>query len=63
MSLKFDMEHGVQHGNDNFHCQLLRLMMKADMGNLARLSKAFPNTATVFRAWKAGQEIPDLDYE
>ena len=64
MSLKFDMEHGVQHhGNDNFHSILLRLMMKADMGNMARLARAFPNTAKVFKAWKDGEEVPDLEYD
>lgn len=63
MSLKDDMEHGVFSGADNFHAQLLRIMMKADSGNLGRLSRAFPHTAKVLSAWKAGESIPDLPYE
>ena len=63
MSLLYDMQYGVQRGDDNFHTQLLRLMMKADSDNYARLKKAFPNTATVYEAWKKGEPIPDLPYE
>ena len=37
--------------------------MKADSGNLGRLSRAFPHTAKVLSAWKAGESIPDLPYE
>ena len=63
MSLKFDIEVGVQQGNDNFHCLLIKLMLKADRSNYIRLSQAFPNTHLVIKAWKAGEEIPDLPYE
>lgn len=63
MSLKFDMEHGVRHGNDNFHCKLIRLMRESDPQNYDRLAEAFPNTAEVVQAWLDGKEIPDLDYE
>ena len=63
MSLLFDIEHGVMRSADNFHTQLLRLMMKADMGNYARLKQAFPNTAAVYEAWYKGEPIPDLPYE
>jgi len=63
MSLKFDIERGVNNGNTNFSCQLFRLMQKADMFNYGRLASAFPNAAVVFEAWKAGTDVPDLPYD
>lgn len=63
MSLKQDMQYGVHSGKDNFHCQLIQLIMKANPQNKARLAKAFPNTWKVFRAWYFNAEIPDLPYE
>lgn len=63
MSLRWDMIHGVALGRDNFHAQLIRLMMKADPSNYARLAKTWPNTAKVYEAWKAGAPIPDLPYD
>ncbi len=63
MGLKYDIEHGVMGGDNNFHTQLLRLMMKADKGNYARLKRAFPNTTAVYEAWYKGEPIPDLPYE
>jgi hypothetical protein len=63
MSLQGDVTHGVQAGSDNFHCELVRLMMKATGGNYDRLAQAFPNTARTYEAWYAGEPIPDLAYE
>ena len=63
MSLKMDMEHGLGSGSHNFHTEVIRLMQKADPGNYARLKGAFPNTAAVYEAWCAGEEVPDLPYE
>lgn len=70
VSLKFDMEMfgddavaPVSHDRHNFHSELIRLIMKADGMRRAKLFKAFPNTATVFQAWEAQTEIPDLPYD
>ena len=70
MSLKFDMEMfgldaeaPIDHDRHNFHSELIRLIMKADRMNRAKLFKTYPNTAIVFQAWEAQTEIPDLPYD
>ena len=54
MALAFDLKRVLQgdHSVDNFSAQLIRLFLKADRVNFARLRQAFPNTAKVVETWK-----------
>lgn len=65
MSYKIDLENITVHGNDhtNFGTELLRLVMKADLNNLARLRQAFPNAVKTVEEWRETGEIPDLLYD
>jgi len=58
-----DLKNAVEGRNEsNFYVLLFRLMMKADTHNLALLTKAFPNAATMLRYWremgKIGMDLP-----
>ncbi len=63
MSLRDDITHGVQAGNTNFTCQLLRLFIKADNRNRELLAIGFPNANDVFEAWRTSLPVPDLPYD
>ena len=67
MSLRHDVKNLNNPEADNFHVQLLRLMMKADPSNRARLERAFPNTAKMLRLWQesptGNEELPDIPYD
>jgi hypothetical protein len=63
MSLQVDL-HFIVNGPDsqtNFGTQLLKLIMKADESNRAKLAKGFPNAVETVREWKATGVIPDLE--
>jgi hypothetical protein len=40
-------------GHDNFGAQLMALIAKADLENLARLAAAFPDEVATYAAWRA----------
>ena len=65
MSYKVDLENITVYKDDatNFGSQLLRLVMKADLDNLARLRQSFPNAVKTVEQWRETGEIPDLPYE
>ncbi|MDD5701383.1 MAG: hypothetical protein PHU23_04955 [Dehalococcoidales bacterium] len=65
MSYKVDLENITVYKNDatNFGSQLLRLVMKADLANKARLREAFPNAVKTVEVWHQTGEIPDLPYD
>lgn len=66
MPLEIDMVNVIK-GNfeaDNFHAQLIRLFLKADRCNFARLGKAFPNTAKLIHHWqRTGEILKGIPYE
>lgn len=62
--LDWDMAHALIGDADNFHCLLIRLFLKADSDNFARLKSAFPNTERVVAHWRAtGEFLPGVPYE
>lgn len=65
MPLKIDMEN-VVHGRsdvDNFSAELLRLIMKADRRNLAKLGHEYPNAVHIVKVYRSTGEIVDLPYD
>ena len=63
--IEIDMKNVINgRDNDNFHCELIRLMFKADMRNFHLLSKSFPNTAKVVKHYKeTGEILKGVPYE
>ena len=67
MSYQVDMVNVLRRDKDasNFGFLLLKLVMKADLHNLALLRKAFPNAVRTIEEWRASgpEEIPDYPYD
>jgi len=65
LSYKIDLENITEHGNDhtNFGTEMLRLVMKADLLNMALLRHSFPNAVKTVEEWRETGEIPDLPYD
>ena len=63
MSLKIDMEilfNGGDH-QTNFTTQLIKLIIKGDMKNRAKLAKGFPNAVKTVQHYECTGEILDLE--
>jgi hypothetical protein len=65
LSYKVDLENITTGSNDatNFGSGLLRLVMKADLFNMALLRRSFPNAVKTVEEWRETEEIPDLPYD
>lgn len=48
-------------GSDNFTSQLLRLYMKADLTNKAKLASVYPKPALLYEWWMQQQEPPSIE--
>jgi hypothetical protein len=65
LSYKIDLENITVYKDDatNFGSGLLRLVIKADLNNLALLRQSFPNAVKTVEEWRETGEIPDLPYD
>jgi hypothetical protein len=50
----FELKLAINTDADNFTSQLIRLMLKADRSNLAKLAVSFPDEAEIVRDFKNG---------
>lgn len=62
MSIKIDLNIIVNGSNNqtNFTTQLLKLIFKADMINMAKIARGFPNAVQAVQHYKDTSEILDL---
>jgi len=63
MSISFDLRQIVE-GSDkqtNFTTMLLKLIFKADLSNLEKLRKGFPNAVQTIEHYKATGDILNLE--
>lgn len=62
MSYKIDLDNIVNGRNDatNFSAQLMRIVMKSDMRNRAKLAQEYPNLVRTVTEFQTTGEILDL---
>ena len=73
MSLKVDVQLLSDLTHDNHAVLMMRLYVKSDIHNKAKIAREWPNLVTVYEAWYNGPEInefckgddhiPDLPYD
>jgi hypothetical protein len=56
-NLEIDLRNAIDGSADNFTCLLMRLMIKSDTSNFAKLKSIYPKEAELVEAFKLGTRL------